>query len=142
MRSRAKSEDESTFWTCNLLLWYVSKAESLVKDSMYSALINPVGHAWQHSKADVSLKRGLRSNRTICCDGPRRWSPLEEGKQKVEQVEQVEQKAQQLEQVIEHRMPDTQNLCVVSLSQIGKILHWCELHHRNMTIAVAHRTAP
>ena len=76
---------------------------------MYAALANPLGQAWQHSRAEGSIKRGLRSNRILCCDGPRRWSPLEEGKQK---VEQVEQKAQQLEQVIEHRMPDTQNLCV------------------------------
>lgn len=77
---------------------------------MYAALVHPIGQVWQHSRAEVSLKRGLRSNKTVCCDGPRRWSPLEEGKQK---VEQAGQKAQQLEQVIEHRMPDTQNLCVI-----------------------------
>ena len=77
---------------------------------MYAALANPSGQVWQHFRSEVSLKRGLRSNRIVCCDGPRRWSPLEEGKQK---AQQVEQKAQQLEQVIEHRMPDTQNLCVI-----------------------------
>ena len=78
---------------------------------MYAALANPLGQAWQHSTSEVSLKRGLRVNRTICRDDPRRWSFLEQGKQK---VEQVEQRAQQLEQVIEHRMPDTQNLCVMT----------------------------
>ena len=74
---------------------------------MYAVRINSLGQAWHHSEVQVSFKRGLRSNKTVCGDGPRRWSPVEEGKQK---IEQVEQKAQQLEQVIEHRMPDTQNL--------------------------------
>ena len=96
-------------------LWCLTSpfALKLAKRSMYAARINPLGQVWQHSRAEVSFKRGRRSNRTTCCDGPRRWSPLEEGKQR---AEQVEQKAQQLEQVIEHRMPNPQNLCVFHLS--------------------------
>ena len=60
---------------------------------------------WQIHRT-VSAKRPSHTYTTISCNGVRRWSPVEEGKEK---AQRLEQKAQQLEQAV---MPDTQNLCV------------------------------
>ena len=84
---------------------------------------------WQVNRT-VSLKRPFHTYTTVSCNGVRRWSPVEQGKEK---AQRLEQKAQQLEQAV---MPDTQNLCVQPKIawplQLGILLIHLEMEKRGL----------